>query len=768
MEETLKQLARIFGTDRLFKPEDVQTILKAIIGVLSIYKKDTLELNSDTRKILNELLTKIVAEQNKYLLVTDKLNKNNKKEINELSKDILEQLKEVKSLCKEVMENRPVNGKDADEEYVISEVLNRIKLPEQKEIFLDTGADIVNKINLLSESEEFQIDAKHIKNLPKGKSGSISGGVTRKIVQQMIDASGAAGITLKVEGVDNVNQGLLNLVAGTGMTITDNGDGSVTFESTGGSGTPGGSTTQVQYNNGGNFGGISGATTDGSTLSIKDANFLITDQTDTTKKASFQISGIATGTTREMTVPDANGTLAFKSGLTANQIAYASDTNTVSSLSTGTYPDLTELSYLKGTSSAVQTQLNAKVPTSYLDTDVTLSANSDSKIATQKAVKTYVDGMVTGLLELKGDTDCSTNPNYPSALKGDAYYVTVAGKIGGASGKTVEVGDVYVAKADNAGGTEASVGTSWFVLNQNLSGVALTSETLAQFASTTSSQLAGVISDETGSGSLVFGTDPTFTTRINAPEVKATSSAGISLKNSSGTEIALLGAGGTNGTSLLGTTNIGSALADYIQIAGNTGSTTQTATGSSSNIHINLVPKGTGRIQANAVNIPTVSSTDTLTNKTLTTPTINGAVITGDFQTDGLPDTDDTWTGKSTNSFNAAGTIAQFDCVYLTSSSTWALTDADAIGTAGNVLIMMAGATGTVSNPLRVIEPGSWVRNDAWNWTVGGVLYLDTATPGGMTQTAPSGTDDAVKIVGHAVSADVIYFNPSVNWIIHT
>jgi hypothetical protein len=40
---------------------------------------------------------------------------------------------------------------------------------------------------------------------------------------------------------------------------------------------------------------------------------------------------------------------------------------------------------------------------------------------------------------------------------------------------------------------------------------AATSGTLAQFAATTSAQLAGVISDETGSGSLVFGTSPTVT-----------------------------------------------------------------------------------------------------------------------------------------------------------------------------------------------------------------------------------------------------------------
>jgi polygalacturonase len=43
---------------------------------------------------------------------------------------------------------------------------------------------------------------------------------------------------------------------------------------------------------------------------------------------------------------------------------------------------------------------------------------------------------------------------------------------------------------------------------------ALTSDTLAQFAATTSAQLAGVISDETGSGSLVFGTSPTIGTPV--------------------------------------------------------------------------------------------------------------------------------------------------------------------------------------------------------------------------------------------------------------
>jgi hypothetical protein len=49
-------------------------------------------------------------------------------------------------------------------------------------------------------------------------------------------SGGGCCVTLQVGGIDNIDQTLLNLIAGTNMTITDNGDGSVTFDSTGGGG----------------------------------------------------------------------------------------------------------------------------------------------------------------------------------------------------------------------------------------------------------------------------------------------------------------------------------------------------------------------------------------------------------------------------------------------------------------------------------------------------------------------------------------------------
>ncbi len=110
-----------------------------------------------------------------------------------------------------------------------------------------------------------------------------------------------------------------------------------------------------------------------------------------------------------------------------------------------------------------------------VDVDGMLAADSDDLIPSQKAVKTYVDNSVTGLLDYKGTTDCSANPNYPAASKGDTYIVSVAGKIGGASGTSVDAGDWFIAKADNAGGNEATVGSSWGHIEHNLAAVVLAS-----------------------------------------------------------------------------------------------------------------------------------------------------------------------------------------------------------------------------------------------------------------------------------------------------
>mgnify|MGYP000555986824 CR=1 FL=1 len=125
------------------------------------------------------------------------------------------------------------------------------------------------------------------------------------------------------------------------------------------------------------------------------------------------------------------------------------------------------------------TDLAAKIPTSYLDTDTALTANSDVRVATQKAVKAYVDQIVASqdAMVFKGVIDCSANPNYPAADRGWTYRVSVAGKIGGASGVNVTVGDIVLCLTDGtASGNQATVGSNWSVIQANLDGALTTAD----------------------------------------------------------------------------------------------------------------------------------------------------------------------------------------------------------------------------------------------------------------------------------------------------
>lgn len=111
-----------------------------------------------------------------------------------------------------------------------------------------------------------------------------------------------------------------------------------------------------------------------------------------------------------------------------------------------------------------------------VDTDTTLAANSDSRLASQKAVKAYVDALLNAndAMQFKGVIDCSANPNYPAANAGYVYRVSVAGKIGGASGTVVEAGDQLLCITDGtSAGTQAAVGANWSITQSNIDGAVI-------------------------------------------------------------------------------------------------------------------------------------------------------------------------------------------------------------------------------------------------------------------------------------------------------
>jgi len=125
------------------------------------------------------------------------------------------------------------------------------------------------------------------------------------------------------------------LTAGTNVTITNSAGGITIAASGGGGGTPGGSTTQVQYNNAGAFGGITGATTNGTALTLVAPNLgtpasgVVTNLTGT---ASININGTVGATTANtgaFTTLSATGVTTLQAGTAAlPALTTSGDTNT--------------------------------------------------------------------------------------------------------------------------------------------------------------------------------------------------------------------------------------------------------------------------------------------------------------------------------------------------------------------------------------------------------------------------------------------------------
>lgn len=118
---------------------------------------------------------------------------------------------------------------------------------------------------------------------------------------------------------------------------------------------------------------------------------------------------------------------------------------------------------------------------------------------------------------------------------------------------------------------------------------------------------------------------------------------------------------------------------------------------------------------------------------------------------------------------NSAGTQAIFDSaivgesvafpnlLYLKSDGKWWKSDADAAASMPG--LRMALETKAADATCSMLCMGRVQDND-WSWTIGGLIYADTAA-GGYTQTAPNGTGDQVQIVGIAYHADKMIFDPS-------
>jgi hypothetical protein len=249
---------------------------------------------------------------------------------------------------------------------------------------------------------------------------------------------------------------------------------------------------------------VNGTTTtiNSTTLAVDDKNIVLGDiasPTDTTADGG----GITLKGATDKTFNYVNSTGLWTANIGIEATSFKGSAN----LTGGTVSSITGLSF------------NVGATANEFSIDGTLAGNSDTAIPTEKAVKTYVDGqnsvtqtLTNKTIALGSNTVSGTLAQFNTAVT-DADLASLAGSetltnktINGANNTLSNIGNSSLSNSSiGINGTNISLGGS-------VTGLAVTSGNLSQFAATTSAELLGVISDETGSGALVFGTSPTITT----------------------------------------------------------------------------------------------------------------------------------------------------------------------------------------------------------------------------------------------------------------
>lgn len=497
--DKVKDLLKLLQNDTI-TPSQLKGFIIAITTVVKEAKDNLNNVSQETKDTLQNALSYLEEEHSRLLSKNEeRLSKTEKKALETLNK-AEEALKAIKSI--EIRDG--IDGKDADEEKIIDEVLSKIEIPiseietpkkikEKLESLkgdkrldisaikggekLTTNDQLDNAISILDQRSSFLINktVKHDSTLSGsgtdsdplsviggggGTWGSITGTLSSQtdlqnalnakadvtnILQNItansfITDGGTSSQFVKGDGTldgstyltGNQSITLSGDITGTGTTAitTTIASGAVDIAMLSATGTPSSSTylrgdnTWATIAGGGDMVLASAQTNSGiktfldTTMKLRNVantfdayftNTVTADRVITIPDRALTLDNITTSTTTTGTgflkgngsvISFDNSTYLTSVGTgVANELTYWSGTNTLGSLATATYPSITEISYVKGVTSGIQTQLGGKQATLVSGTNIK-TINSTSLLGSGDI--TVGDMTLTGIQSVTG------------------------------------------------------------------------------------------------------------------------------------------------------------------------------------------------------------------------------------------------------------------------------------------------------------------------------------------------------------------------------
>jgi len=151
------KLAKLLENKQLLDTEDLKGFVSDIVNAFAQFRSASQEVNKETKDTLNLALKELNAEHDRILeeLKTTKL---------EAKSDVSEALKaalaDCKKMCDDIMEMKPLDGKDSDPQEVANLVLAQIKLPEYELVTPEKTRD-----NLESLVGDERLDVSAVKGI---------------------------------------------------------------------------------------------------------------------------------------------------------------------------------------------------------------------------------------------------------------------------------------------------------------------------------------------------------------------------------------------------------------------------------------------------------------------------------------------------------------------------------------------------------------------------------------------------------------------------
>jgi len=402
--EKLKSILELMQNDTI-TPNKLGQFITAIVKVVKDSKDSMESTSQEVKNTLNDALIYLEKEHGKLV---DKVSSDTEDRLSKTEKKVLDTLNKAQEALDAIKSITVRDGVDADEDIIVEKVLAKIELPEYKEVELDEAEDIVEKLESL-EGED-RLDAKAIKNLPKMVQTFVGGSTGN--IKEIIAGTGVT--------IDNTNAGypvITSTASGSGIVETVVAGDGISVDSTDPANPIVTNTNPTPYTLPTASDTVLGGVKIGARLSI-DGNGVLS--------ADLQSGG--TGVVETIV---AGNNIDVDSTDPANPIVSV-ETLTLADISDVT-ASITELNYIDGVTSSIQTQLGDKVPTSRtvagkaLTSDVTIALDdlSDVVISTP---------LVDQVLKYNGTNFVNGNETTVNGGAGvELYYVEAASDISGYS-----------------------------------------------------------------------------------------------------------------------------------------------------------------------------------------------------------------------------------------------------------------------------------------------------------------------------------------------